>query len=765
MNLLRELRRRRVPQYVSAYVIGGWGVLQFLEFLEGRLRFSPHLVNLVGLGLLLLLPGVFLLAWSLGRPGPDPRTRLLKVGVPVNVVAVALVLLVVFHDKDLGALTTTVQARDENGQVFEREVPRQAYRKRLALFALDGPAAGPDAWLRHGVPLLLGFDLAQDPFLDVRGPVSMADVLAEAQHADGLDLPRPLQRKIARDLHLGSFLTGSVRRDDGRLVLDCQLHDSERGDVLAEISLAGEQVLPLLDDLSRRIREHLGLPSGHLEEQEDLPLAEITSEVPAAIPPFCRGVIAASLDNDWEAARRLLGEAVAADSTFALAQNQYYGALSQGRQREEALGAARAAMAYLYRLPERVQLQIKAIQYLDVEQDADKALAVAEMWTQLYPHDADAYQQKALFLYIRNDLAGAVAAYEQSLRIDPSQAEVLRRVAALHRQLGRFDEAEACLRRYAERYPSDVRACTSLADLYEDSGRLAEARQMLEKALLMEPNGVQPRIDLARLDRKEGRFAEARRRLEGVRAEAAAASQRKEALEELMDLCEDEGRPGDAVALMDDWLAAAREVHNPVEVSILRSLFAQRLARAGRPAEALAAIGRIEAETAAPLEGLVGLGRVVPLLDLGRVAEAETALVRAEEVVERLSLGLWRPRLELARGLIADAGDDAERAVAAYRAGLEASPGFGVLRLRLARSLRTLGETGEAIATLRELLALVPAHPEANLELALLLADRGDRDEARAHLERCLAAWRQAEPDYEPARRARELAASLGSSS
>lgn len=41
MNLFQELRQRRVPQITSGYVVGSWGLLQFLAFLEGRMAVSP----------------------------------------------------------------------------------------------------------------------------------------------------------------------------------------------------------------------------------------------------------------------------------------------------------------------------------------------------------------------------------------------------------------------------------------------------------------------------------------------------------------------------------------------------------------------------------------------------------------------------------------------------------------------------------------------------------------------------------------------------
>ena len=68
MNLFQELRRRRVLQYFSAYCVGGFGIVEFLGFLEGRMLFSPHVVNLIALTLLFLVPGIIILAWTQGRP-------------------------------------------------------------------------------------------------------------------------------------------------------------------------------------------------------------------------------------------------------------------------------------------------------------------------------------------------------------------------------------------------------------------------------------------------------------------------------------------------------------------------------------------------------------------------------------------------------------------------------------------------------------------------------------------------------------------------
>ena len=178
MDLLRELRERRVPHYFSAYCLGSFGLVEFLEFLEGRALFSPHLVNFCALALLFLLPSVLLWAWSQGRPGRDRWGRLEKVGIPANLVAALVLLLVLFQGKDLGAITTTVEVQDENGRIIEREVPKSAFRKQVILYNLDADGSMEDEWLRHGLPYLLEIDVTQDPFVDGRGTNNMTGAAA-----------------------------------------------------------------------------------------------------------------------------------------------------------------------------------------------------------------------------------------------------------------------------------------------------------------------------------------------------------------------------------------------------------------------------------------------------------------------------------------------------------------------------------------------------------------------------------------------------------
>lgn len=298
MNFFQELRQRRVFQITSAYVVASWGLLQFLAFLENRMAISPNLVNLIGLALLFLLPAVVILAWVHGRPGQDTWGRTPKVVVTANVVAAVMLIGFMFQGRDLGKITQTVEVADENGVVSEHVVPKSEYVSRILLFPPDGDSP-EDHWARQVSSYLLGIDLYQDAFMDVSAPNVMPSAFAAAGYPDGMGVPRPLQRKLARDGHMPNFLTGTLIRQDDGWRLDTELHESESGKLVASRTFTGSDLFTLTDEASRQLRADLGIPAAHLEGNIDLPVAEITSSSMDAVREYVLAVNAVRVANDW----------------------------------------------------------------------------------------------------------------------------------------------------------------------------------------------------------------------------------------------------------------------------------------------------------------------------------------------------------------------------------------------------------------------------------------------------------------------------------
>ena len=764
MNLFQELRERRVFQFTSAYVVGGFGLIQFLEFLEGRMALSPHLVNLVGLALLLLLPSVILLAWSLGRPGRDTLGRTGRLAVPANVLVTAVLLFVLFGGKELGAVTRTVEIHDEHGAVVEREVPKSEFRRRLWITYLDDAGGPEDDWLREGVPLLLASDVSQDIFLDVALPLNMGNAMRDVDHPDGRDLPRPLLRRIAGDAHYDHYTTGSVARTDAGWRLVLELHDTDHGRIVSTRTHEGADLFALVDEATRALRIDLGLPEAHIEASPDLPVAEVVSPDLDAVRGHTAGLLAMVHDNDWAGAVAPLEDAVSRDPGYALAQFLLFSVYQTVGREADSVAAMSAAMDNLFRVTERTRFLIKAQYYFNIEKDMDKAIAVMEMWTRLFPSDVEALSQMALFHFIRQDLEAALADYQTILEIDPSEYRYLEDIADLQRRLGRNDEAEATLQSYVDRFPGRAAGYNDLADFYSEIGRLDDAREALEAARLLEPNALDLTLGVIDLDVKLGRYAESETALADLLVRAESARERAKVHARRLQLAQLRGRGDALVEGIDGFYAAMSEVQNPLQLDIVYSLLVPALCHVGRAEDAIVRLAAAAERIPEPFDDLTCVGRAWALADLGRPDEARAELASATAVVDQYQFETFRPTLALVEGIIDEAADDGDAAVAAYRKALEfmvqVDPTY---HAHLAGALRRTGERREARDVLETGLTLHPAHPEINLEMAWLCFEDGRLEPAREYLAVARSAWEGADPGCARAAEAVELARRLES--
>jgi Flp pilus assembly protein TadD len=104
---------------------------------------------------------------------------------------------------------------------------------------------------------------------------------------------------------------------------------------------------------------------------------------------------------------------------------------------------------------------------------------------------------------------------------------------------------------------------------------------------------------------------------------------------------------------------------------------------------------------------------------------------------------------------------DWERAFALRQEFLKANPTDPFVHSGIAESLRELGRLDEAERSIRLALQRLPGSASAYVELGRVLQARGDAAGARTAVERALSMWPLAEPDFEPAAKARTLLATL----
>ena len=164
-SLVGKLLERRIPQFLVVYIGVAWGIMQFTQMMVDVFLFSPHWTKIAIFATFMLWPSYVLVVYRHGRPGTDAWGLPEKIGIPANLLLTFAVLFFMFRTEDLGAATTSVTVADEAGNLVERQVAKQEFRKRTVLFDFDADGlADDDLWLTGFVPDAVYIDMLGDDF-------------------------------------------------------------------------------------------------------------------------------------------------------------------------------------------------------------------------------------------------------------------------------------------------------------------------------------------------------------------------------------------------------------------------------------------------------------------------------------------------------------------------------------------------------------------------------------------------------------------------
>jgi tetratricopeptide (TPR) repeat protein len=746
MAFFDELIRRRVPQFLALYLGVAWGIVQFINFLEDRYALSPHLTDFALLGLALLIPSVVLFTYNHGRPGRDAWTRSDKLGLSINFVIALVVLLLVFRNKDLGAVVSSVTTRDETGQTVKRSVARASFRKRLALFNFDGPAEDTAiAWLRYGLPLGLAMDASQDMFIDLRQSAYFRARLRQLGYAQDFNVPLSLKRTLANEQHLPYFSDGKVTRSGDQISVEFALYESESGELLQRRMYSDTDILALVDQITVGLKRDLGVPETN--KVPDLPVAEVLTSSLPAFREFAAGAAALQLNDQWPQARTHLEKAVELDPTFANAWFTLHQVYLLSNDRQNSLPPLQKAIDHIYRFPERLQYPVK-VEYYIIKQDKERAYAVARMNVDVFPQDVSSYELLLQLQTMRYDRDGMIASVHKILELDSTRAEKLRELGGLYETKGDFENALRYYTQYAQRFPNQHEAFLSIGELQKVLGNVQEARANFEKAALLATGRVAPTLALARLETEQGNFEAAQRHYEEALSAARSAEDRAPVLDGLADYHDFRGQVGRSLEYLQQTLKEFASFSPPLQVALNELSALGTYVRAGRAQLAQQTLQRVSAQLPPPFDQLSAIGEMQLQIELEHPDEAERAIARVEQAIQSLGFQVLQARVVLARGRLAEQRGQCAQANAHYEERRKLSPGDVTIYVALGRCERKLGQVPKSIELLQKTLRVLPFHGRANYEIALSYLDAGQREKALEHLRRALTTWSSADPGY-----------------
>jgi DNA-binding SARP family transcriptional activator/tetratricopeptide (TPR) repeat protein len=625
-----------------------------------------------------------------------------------------------------------------------------AERERILLADFASPTG--DSVLARVATEAFRIDVAQSPILTLVEPQQVNAALGRMQRSDVRLLDLELAREVAVREGVKAVLAGEIARSGTGYLLSARLLAAESGEILAahrETAADSTALLPALDRLSKQLRRRIG--ESLRTVRANAPLEQVTTSSLQALRKYSQAEEVFRREGDSPAVITLLEDAIALDTTFAMA----YRALGMALARSGAQHGRQAKMfsrAYRHRdrLPDRERYQLLASYYAFHTWEPEKAIAALHTLLETYPHDLRALNNLGAAYTTHGDFARAEETYHRALAVDSSVANVVANLLNSQFGQGEIEAAETTLRRLAARFPGHPLVAHSalfLAAAHTDYAA-AESVAHVERAAKREDLSIQ---------------APMARRLSDLAIVRGRLSEAERYTSELSELNERTGLPGEhlvealhlahldltlgrsaarALARVELVLGRYPLAESPFAVGPYPDL-AALYARAGQPERARAVLAAWEAAAPADLRRIQmqwrvrpQLGRALPWV-LGEIALAEGRPLDAAQQFRLANAAgcsiCTLPHL----GRAYDAAAQPDSAIAVYE-----------------RYLRT--------PTIGRLVYDVEWRAPVLERLGQIYEERGDHAKAAEHYRSFVALWQDADAELQPrVREARRRVAAL----
>ncbi len=314
-----------------------------------------------------------------------------------------------------------------------------------------------DSTLGASVTDALRVDLAQSPVIRLLDAAAVKEGLRRMQRDGAAGLDVDLARELAQRENAKAVIAGEISPVGSGFVLTARIVGAADGRDLVSLRETAKdetEIIAALDKLSKRLRERVGESLKSLQNTESL--EQVTTASMEALRKYSEGV---RLDDAGQSvpAYELLKEAVAADSTFAMAWRKAAAIGPRaGAPQAEVRAAYRRAFELRARLPALEQRLTEASFYSQVEIDPAKEEAAWRAVLALNPDERVALNNLALELNEQGRYVEAESLARRAVPVDRSWFSYGHLAGALGGQ-GRHAEADSVLRELAELSPGSPR--------------------------------------------------------------------------------------------------------------------------------------------------------------------------------------------------------------------------------------------------------------------------------------------------------------------
>jgi class 3 adenylate cyclase/tetratricopeptide (TPR) repeat protein/TolB-like protein len=755
LPFFNDLWKRKIIHIVGAYLLSSLIIIYIVSAIVSSLLLSPHLVDFAWIALLSLLPAVFILSYFHAQKSNGKWAMTEKIGLPVNLIFSALLLIFLFNGKDLGATTKALTIENEDGEKVERVVVKNEFRKKIAIFFFENETNDSTFnWLQYGITNMIDYDLSQDIFINTKSSFNFFNKLKEFGFPKGVGLPFTLEKKIADYYHLNYFLTGSFTKQNNDYSLKVNLYETKTGKLLTENNFTGTDIFNLIDELTLQLKKDLAVPESHLEEVNDLPLSDIFTNSFTALKNFTKGNNLIVIDNNWPKGTEYIEKAIKEDAGFMVAYltlAEYYFNTNQVKKAEESL---QIVIQNRYKLPERLQFITKYFNYV-ITLEPEKAFAILKMWVELFPDDTQGHTTLAAVYINKNQIKEAISQLELILKIDPEQYDYLTTIGNLYVKMAEYDKALDYFKQYEKQFPKDYQSYKNIGYLYFIKGDYEQAKSYYEKALLMETGKISLLLNLAKLEKLLGNFNEALDQNLKALKKCKTSSDSMQVYGSLESYYESMGQMNESVKYMELKFKEMGKYSSPKDILVSKVFDIDKYTKANKDDKAFKMLKEIEEQFDAPVDKVVYFGYLRVYLELEDVDNARKAIIEAEKIIEGFGEEVLRVLIIYGQARIYEMEEEYDKAINSYLKVLELQPTGIHINKFIGRCYRKLNEFKKAEKYLLIALKDSPYNPKNNYELSLLYLDLENTQKALDHLKVANDIWKNADKNYKPAQEAK----------
>jgi serine/threonine protein kinase/Tfp pilus assembly protein PilF len=646
-------------------------------------------------------------------------------------------------------------------------VPTLSGKPSLAVMYFENITGdtGLDHW-RKALPMLLTTDLSQSKYVNVLPSDELYDLLNKLDQLNATSYSSRVLKEIAARGRVNHILLGQLTRAGDSFRLSYTLKRFGAGETVGSGWVAGqgdESFYPMIDALTRKVKEGLKLTKVEITRDVDAELGRITTASPEAYLLYAEGR-EYHKKSEFAKSIELMKKAVAIDPEFAMAYRSMAMSYNNLYMHAEAEKWLRKALELRDRISEKEQLLLEGDYYGQSDRMAEKAIEAYEKLLAIYPDDSFV-KTKLGYLYLYYEIWDKAAEFSQAaIRNNGRTYYPFDYLATVYFATGLPEKAREAAESGIRAIGDNASLRNDLAFYYLYQGKFKEALEEVDKAILLSPEDSYGPAVRGSLFLYQGDLVRAAEEYQGI-LKLKIPSARLYHLWWMAHLDVLQGRFNEAWAKANQAIGVLEGLREKNLTSIFRMHEAYFLFRAGRHREALSELDRARDEAAEAgnwtaekwcLKAKVSVYCAMNSpTEAGRAAgELEALVQRSMNPQEARVVDLARGAIELQKGNWPAAIDQLKKAASRLPNEHNILTDEQALYFEpLAQAYFKSGDLENARKLYEKITALTTGrarygdiYARSYYKLGIIAEQKGDKAAAREHYGKFLGLWKDADP-------------------